>query len=279
MSEPCRICRNQHPDISCLQSLRQATAVLEQKIISQHQKLEAYSEESKSFTSIIPNQDTHKHLVHQQACCDGCYQLPLLGTRFKCSKCPNFDLCFSCRYTFPHKHEEFYAITTANQHKTKNCTSCFGRITDVIHKCKICPSELCHECYVVNGHDHDIVEPVFPFDIKIEAYCNKNCSRVKNGDEILIQFIIYNLSKQPVWSLNVVDEDCPFIAIRRETKVNIYERDIAVIDVSGVIKAQARAYNTKFQIIETTLNEQIGQDVYIKFSVTEGLFSSLFKSS
>jgi len=40
--------------------------------------------------------DEQGRAIHANVACDSCNQLPLLGTRFKCAVCPNFDLCETC---------------------------------------------------------------------------------------------------------------------------------------------------------------------------------------
>ena len=131
----------------------------------------------------------------------------------------------------------------------------------------------------MNGHPHEEMVDILPFDIKVESYCNKKASRCKNGDEILIQFVIYNLGKQVVTSLVIEDEGCPFIVIRRETRLDLQERGIAVCEVRGVIKANAGTYNATFKFMETSVGEVIGPKITIEFHITEGLFSSIFKGS
>merc|ERR1712151_74985 len=42
-----------------------------------------------------------KQCVHAGFICDGCEVGPIIGTRFKCFQCPNFDLCEKCE---PHHH-------------------------------------------------------------------------------------------------------------------------------------------------------------------------------
>lgn len=42
--------------------------------------------------------------VHPNVTCDGCGQFPLVGVRYKCNVCPNFDYCEACKNTNNHGH-------------------------------------------------------------------------------------------------------------------------------------------------------------------------------
>jgi len=42
--------------------------------------------------------------IHGDVRCDGCQQLPLVGTRYKCSICPDFDFCEPCEREKEHSH-------------------------------------------------------------------------------------------------------------------------------------------------------------------------------
>lgn len=42
--------------------------------------------------------------VHQSVCCDGCEANPVTGIRYKCSVCPDFDLCEKCEASNTHGH-------------------------------------------------------------------------------------------------------------------------------------------------------------------------------
>jgi hypothetical protein len=42
--------------------------------------------------------------VHQRVSCDGCNAHPIVGTRYKCSVCPDFDFCEKCEATKEHSH-------------------------------------------------------------------------------------------------------------------------------------------------------------------------------
>lgn len=42
--------------------------------------------------------------VHDNVICDGCQINPITGIRYKCSVCPDFDLCEKCENEKPHDH-------------------------------------------------------------------------------------------------------------------------------------------------------------------------------
>jgi hypothetical protein len=43
-------------------------------------------------------------VVHQKCECDGCGKFPIVGARYKCSVCKNFDYCTDCEETKKHDH-------------------------------------------------------------------------------------------------------------------------------------------------------------------------------
>ncbi|NXO19301.1 SQSTM protein, partial [Oriolus oriolus] len=48
------------------------------------------------------SQEPPRNMVHPNVICDGC-EGPVVGTRFKCSVCPNYDLCSTCEGKGIHK--------------------------------------------------------------------------------------------------------------------------------------------------------------------------------
>lgn len=43
-------------------------------------------------------------VVHERVACDGCNAYPIVGTRYKCSICKNFDFCAKCEEFTDHHH-------------------------------------------------------------------------------------------------------------------------------------------------------------------------------
>jgi len=58
---------------------------------------------------VNPNfkKETEEQLKHWGITCDGCKTWILKGNRWKCMKCPNYDLCDKCKDSDPpiHEHE------------------------------------------------------------------------------------------------------------------------------------------------------------------------------
>ena len=43
-------------------------------------------------------------VIHSHVRCDGCNAYPIVGIRYKCSECPDFDFCEKCEQSKPHDH-------------------------------------------------------------------------------------------------------------------------------------------------------------------------------
>jgi len=52
--------------------------------------------------------------VHQRVTCDGCNVDPIVGIRYKCSVCKDFDFCSKCEESRDHDHP-FLKIYSADQ--------------------------------------------------------------------------------------------------------------------------------------------------------------------
>ena len=125
------------------------------------------------------NETNEKKEVHYLVTCDGCKMFPLVGKRYKCECCPNFDFCEECYKKKKAKHghsfkqvetnmllkeilQKFSPKTENNEgkaiHRNITCDGC-GKypITGTRYKCSICDNfdycENCEEMYK-NEHNH-----------------------------------------------------------------------------------------------------------------------------
>lgn len=48
--------------------------------------------------------EQEKIVRHCKFYCDGCEMYPIIGTRYKCAICPDYDFCEKCESTKEHNH-------------------------------------------------------------------------------------------------------------------------------------------------------------------------------
>ena len=74
--------------------------------IENKRKIESY------FPNIKEIEDNYKNkIIHKNISCDGCGMKPIVGIRYKCKTCNNFDYCQNCLDMYKEKHgHEFESI-------------------------------------------------------------------------------------------------------------------------------------------------------------------------
>lgn len=55
-------------------------------------------------------EDKYAHVVHHKVTCDGCNKSPIVGVRYKCSECADYDLCQDCEAKDVHNHHVFLKL-------------------------------------------------------------------------------------------------------------------------------------------------------------------------
>ncbi|CAD8082326.1 unnamed protein product [Paramecium primaurelia] len=63
---------------------------------------------------LIPSQVEQK-MIHTYHTCDGCQIHPIIGSRFKCLECPDFDLCESCQSKNLHNNHKLFKISNSQE--------------------------------------------------------------------------------------------------------------------------------------------------------------------
>lgn len=60
-------------------------------------------------------------IKHDGTMCDTCRQQPIIGIRWKCAECTNYDLCTTCYHGDKHHlRHRFYRITTPGSERFVN---------------------------------------------------------------------------------------------------------------------------------------------------------------
>jgi len=115
--------------------------------------------------------------VHDGVTCDGCKQFPIVGARFKCTVCHDYDLCEKCEAKGAHdaSHPLVKMIKprtfacrrggwrtrqegAPNTHYGVACDGCNQTpIVGQRFKCTVCPNyDLCEACNSKGVHDHPL---------------------------------------------------------------------------------------------------------------------------
>jgi len=112
--------------------------------------------------------------LHVDIRCDGCHMFPVVGVRYKCTKCPNYDLCEQCEAKNTHPRDHILlkiniAKLLGVVHEHIVCNGCHATpIVGIRFQCSICPDfDLCEHCKAKNTHptNHPLLklrEPVPP---------------------------------------------------------------------------------------------------------------------
>jgi peptidoglycan hydrolase-like protein with peptidoglycan-binding domain len=105
--------------------------------------------------------------AHGNVRCDGCNVFPIVGPRYNCTVCPDFDLCAKCEASSVHPAEHpllklRQPVSTQVTHRGITCDGCQqSPITGIRFKCRTCPDfDLCESCEAKNVHpaDHPLVK-------------------------------------------------------------------------------------------------------------------------
>jgi hypothetical protein len=86
--------------------------ISEDSFVKKENKIEEKIEEEKKKVEV------KGPVVHSRVNCDGCGQRGIIGIRYKCSVCPDFDFCSNCEANVEHEHP-FLKIKTLKQTPVK----------------------------------------------------------------------------------------------------------------------------------------------------------------
>ncbi|KAK4705812.1 hypothetical protein P7C70_g380, partial [Phenoliferia sp. Uapishka_3] len=136
--------------------------------------------------------------VHSSVFCDNCLST-IVGTRFKCTDCPNWDCCQVCLSDFASFHDSTHVLgeitkpgaplvkqqvervveatpvakEVAPVEHPATCNSCDQTIKGIRHKCLNCPDyDVCNSCFALVGtiHPHHNFVPISdPSSVKLKV--------------------------------------------------------------------------------------------------------------
>ena len=159
--------------------------------------------------------EVDKH-IHMNVTCDGCGVHPLVGVRYKCGVCPNFDFCENCEKKEALKHGHplvrlpsinmlrsiqcnMKSTNKKNLEKDEkvifeniNCNGCgIKSIEGIRYKCAICKNfDYCEKCFQENceKHNHPFIKfyhQYMPLEsIKVIIYENDYPENKEKQNEI-----------------------------------------------------------------------------------------------
>ena len=76
---------------------------------------EAYETVRQSMQEGAPAQPETGAPTHENYVCDGCDMNPIVGVRYKCSVCQNYDLCENCEAKDVHQQHPLVKIKKPEQ--------------------------------------------------------------------------------------------------------------------------------------------------------------------
>jgi len=125
------------------------------------------SSSSSCSASAAPSSPSGSASSHDNVRCDGCGVFPIVGPRYNCTVCRDFDLCANCERTAGHPPEHpllkyRQPANTPTVHHGITCDGCqMSPITGIRFKCRVCPDyDLCQTCEAKNTHpaDHPLIK-------------------------------------------------------------------------------------------------------------------------
>ena len=154
-------------------------------------------------TKIIKKEDEEKEEIHDKYECDGCGMNPIMGKRYRCQTCENFDYCQNCYSSKNHEHKLLYASAKKNDekkiiqtiHHNYRCNECNNNIPikGIRYKCTMCPDfDFCENCEKIKGkkHGHPLIR--LPYENMLNNVYMKGID-VKNKNNLKV--ICDNCSK------------------------------------------------------------------------------------
>ena len=99
--------------------------------------------------------------IHNGVTCNYCKTYPIVGRRYRCTQCNNFDYCEKCYYYNKYTHTHIFTIKTLKRQHTQTCDGCGVKgIVGMRYHCETCYDfDFCFTCWEMNRttHTHQFV--------------------------------------------------------------------------------------------------------------------------
>ena len=118
-----------------------------------------HTEEEEKCSGMQTEPETDSEWVWQRHTCDGCGTSPIVGPKFHCTVCKNFDFCRECQTHTYHPHpftrldQENASEWVWERHTCDGCGTC--PIVGPRFHCVVCGNfDFCRECEASTSHPH-----------------------------------------------------------------------------------------------------------------------------
>ncbi len=112
--------------------LSKTEKLIKENLESNMYKFESDLNTNKMNLSYNSKKNTIPKTIHERVNCDGCNQSPIIGVRYKCTVCDDFDFCEICEEKFADSHQHPFLKIKQHSH-TNYLVKCVLN-NDTIHK-------------------------------------------------------------------------------------------------------------------------------------------------
>jgi Zinc finger, ZZ type len=280
----CEYCQEaSSPSHQCLSLVLKTLQEIEEEQERQTMRLEKLQSQAKhllNYNSLSKNLHMFRGVQHIGTGCSGCNETPIIGIRFKCKQCVNFELCCKCRDTFLHPHSDFFILSVSGVHEI-NCDVCNENVGEIRYICRECSNmNFCHKCVVSISHPHLVLENILPLVISVEVFPKKNLIYAV-GEEAVVHILVCNMSVQPIsnLTLKITSGEVPFQFSPTFFDFSLNVGCKKTILLKGTISKEPGNYVSTFRLYSEQYEEWVGTDIVLNIKVTidylEGLKQSL----
>lgn len=114
---------------SQIDNLSESIVVMKAQLNKMQEEMEKFR---KTEEKTVEKPETKGKETHYYVTCDGCRMTPLMGKRYKCLVCPNFDLCEKCEIQMNHEHDMIVLKKNCNR---QICRKVMNAYQSVERKC------------------------------------------------------------------------------------------------------------------------------------------------